>query len=129
MARIGHIEIAGTDGGMLGDFYSELFGWTITRRDVGGFDYYDIDTGSTDDASAGPTAGIRHEPEGRAEIVVYVEVDDLDATFEKAKNLGVEVRIPPMDYGDLSFALVEDPAGNPLGLTQVPATVSSAASL
>lgn len=112
MAKIQHIEIAGKDGGKLRVFYSELFDWTIARRDVAGFDYYDIDLGE------GPTAGIRHEPEGQPEIVVYVEVDNLDASVEKAKTLGATVRIPPMEYGDLRFALIQDPEGNPIGLTQ-----------
>lgn len=112
MAQIKHIEIAGVDGPALRSFYGELFGWEITRRDVAGFDYYDVQVGGE------PTAGIRPEPDGRAEIVVYVEVSDLDRTVERAEELGGSVRIPPMEHGDLRFALVEDPEGNPIGLLQ-----------
>ena len=112
MARIKHIEIAGIDGGKLKVFYSRLFDWKITQRDVAGFDYYDIATGGES------SAGIRHEPDGKPEIVVYVEVSDLDESVEKAKALGATIRIPPKEYGDLLFALIEDPEGNPIGLTQ-----------
>lgn len=112
MAKIKHIEIAGTDGGKLMSFYHDLFDWPITKRDVGGYDYYDVK------ASGGPTTGIRHEPDGKAEIVIYVEVSDLDKSVEKARKLGAQIRIPPMEYGDLRFALIEDPEGNPVGLTQ-----------
>jgi len=112
MAKIKHIEIAGNDGGKLKSFYSELFDWSINRRDIEGFDYYDIEIDGE------PTAGIRHEPEGKPEIVVYVEVKELEASVEKARSLGATVRIPPMEYGDLQFAVVADPEGNPIGLTQ-----------
>ncbi|HUF04380.1 MAG TPA: VOC family protein [Aridibacter sp.] len=112
MAKPKHIEIAGVDGGALRDFYTSVFGWRIEKRDMAGFDYYDIATGE------GPTAGIRHEPEGKAELVVYFEVDDLEETVERAESAGALVRIPPMEYGDLKFALIEDPEGNPIGLTE-----------
>lgn len=115
MAKIKHIEIAGVDGGRLESFYRDLFGWEITRRKVGGFDYSDIQLPKGLDA---PTAGIRHEPEGQPEIVVYVEVADLKESVKKAEATGRAVRIPPMEHGDLYFALVEDPEGNPIGLIQ-----------
>lgn len=114
MNRIKHIEIAGADGEKLEGFYSQLLGWRINRKDVGGYPYGEIDTGGE------PTAGIRHEPNGKAEVVIYVEVADVDSVVEKARRLGATVRIPPMQYGDLRFALLEDPEGNPLGLTQPP---------
>lgn len=112
MAKIGHVEFAGTDGAELQSFYGGLFGWDIGHKEVGGFDYYDIPT----DGSF--SAGIRHEPDGCAEIVVYMEVDDVDAAFETAQALGAGVRIPPMTHGELRFALITDPQGNPVGLTQ-----------
>ena len=112
MAKIKHIEFAATDGAKLKSFYAGLFGWKIQHRDMGGFDYYDIDLGGE------PSAGIRDEPMGEAETVVYVEVDDVEEAVEKARSLGAEIRIEPMEYGDLKFALINDPEGNPVGLTQ-----------
>lgn len=112
MNRIKHIEIAGVDGSALSGFYRELFSWDVSKRDIAGFDYFDIKT------EGEPTAGIRHEPQGKAEIVVYVEVDDVEQSVERASALGAKVRIPPMEHGELKFALIEDPEGNPVGLTQ-----------
>jgi len=117
MSRIRHIEIAGTDGGRLRAFYEGLFGWEISHRPVEEYDYYDVNLGEE------LTAGIRHEPDGPAEIVIYVEVGDLDQAVEIAEELGARVRIPPMEHGELRFALIEDPEGNPVGLTQRPAPV------
>lgn len=114
MARIGHIEIAGTDGASLRDFYTSLFGWHIEGDEAAQYPYYDIAT------DGNFSAGIRHEPEGCAEIVVYVEVEDVDAACARAQELGATVRIPPMTHGDLRFALITDPQGNPVGLTHSP---------
>lgn len=114
MGKIGHIEFAGKDGAGLQSFYTGLFGWDIAKQEVGGCDYYDIST------DGNFTAGIRDEPEGSAEIVVYIEVENVDAAFAAAQELGAGVRIPPMDYGNLRFALITDPEGNPVGLTEKP---------
>lgn len=111
MADPKHIEIAGPDGEELREFYASVFGWRIEKREIAGSDYYDIAT------SGFPTAGIRHEPRGKAEVIVYYEVDDLDETVLRAESAGASIRIPPMEYGDLRFALIEDPQGNPIGLT------------
>ena len=110
--RVRHLEIAGKDGGRLRHFYRELFGWKIERREIAGSDYYDVEM---DD---GPTLGIRHEPEGKAELVMYYEVEDLNLSVEAAVGLGAIVRIRPMEYEGLVFALLEDPEGNPVGLLQ-----------
>ncbi len=112
MNEVKHIEIAGTNGEQLAKFYRELFDWKISQRDMAGFAYHDIAT------AKGPSMGIRHEPEGKPELVIYIEVSDLDASFAAAESLGATVRIPPMQYGELRFALINDPEGNPIGLTQ-----------
>lgn len=112
--KLAHFEIAGRDGEALEAFYSGLFGWSVERRDAGGFPYGDL----KDAADGGVTGGVRHEPEGEPEIVLYVSVPDVDAAFRKAQEMGAGVRIPPMEAGDVRFALVTDPEGNPLGLLQ-----------
>lgn len=110
--KVRHLEIAGKDGARLKEFYGALFGWKIRRREVAGSDYYDVDL------DGGPTLGIRHEPDGEAELVAYYEVEDLSSSVETAVGLGAVVRIRPMEYEGLVFALLEDPEGNPVGLLQ-----------
>lgn len=112
MAKIKHVEIAGVDGEKLEAFYSRLLGWNIKRRDMGGFAYGDVKTND------GPSIGFRHEPDGKAELVIYVEVEDLEGAVETAESMGATIRIPPMQYGELRFALLADPEGNAVGLTQ-----------
>lgn len=109
-----HFEFAGRDGGALEEFYSKLFDWTIERLDAGGYTYGFISTGGEGDIEG----GIRHEPQGHAEVVVYVEVPDLDASVAAAQELGGKVRISPMDAANMRFAMISDPEGNPVGMIE-----------
>lgn len=109
-----HFEIAGTDGPALESFYTRLFGWDIDHQGQGDMQYGFVRGGSA--GSIG--GGIRHEPNGHAEVVFYVEVEDLEASIEEARNLGGTVRIEPVDTGDVTFAMIVDPQGNSIGLIQ-----------
>ena len=109
-----HFEIAGKDGEKLEQFYAALFGWRIQRKEAGGTPY-----GAIPEGEAGPLGGgVRHEPEGSAEVVLYVRVPDLKASVAKAQSMGASVRIPPLETPDVTFALLSDPEGNPVGLVQ-----------
>ena len=109
-----HFEIAGREGEKLESFYKGLFGWNIERRITGGYPYGYIKTGG----ERGIDGGIRHEPEGKPEVVFYVEVAELAVAVEKAKELGGSVRIPPMNTPEVTFALILDPEGNSVGMIQ-----------
>lgn len=111
---ISHIEIAGPDGDKLRDFYTGLFGWPIEVKKQHGLDYGWFSPPFAESV----TGGLRYEPEGKAEVVFYVSVDDLEASVNLAEALGGAVRIPPMDGAGSRFALVQDPDGNPIGLIQ-----------
>lgn len=109
-----HIEVAGKDGPALERFYSELFDWSIDHQGDGEYQY-----GFLADDTAGPIGGgIRHEPEGRAEVVFYVQVPDIGEAVAKAVSLGATVRIEPIDTGEVTFAVITDPDGNPVGMIQ-----------
>ncbi len=109
-----HIEVAGRDGPALESFYSNLFGWKIDHRGNGDYQYGFLDA----DTAGSVGGGIRHEPEGKAEIVFYVQVPVLNDAIEKARSLGATVRIEPVDTGEVTFALINDPEGNPVGLIE-----------
>ena len=119
-----HFEIAGTDGPELESFYTRLFGWDIDHQGQGNMQYGFVRGGS----AGGIGGGIRHEPNGHAEVVFYVEVEDLEASIEEARNLGGSVRISPVDTGDVTFAMIVDPQGNSIGLIQAPSEESRNAS-
>lgn len=106
-------EFASTDAERARSFYSELFGWSIAPMQDG---YSLIDTDAGEGAIPG---GIGAAEEGEApHITVYVRVDDLQASLDKASSLGGTTIVPPTvlpgDYG--SFAIFADPDGVHVGL-------------
>lgn len=109
-----HFEIAGRDGHELEHFYRSLFDWDIDHRGTDEHGY-----GFVQNGTAGPIGGgIRHEPAGGPEVVVYVEVESLEESLEHAMSLGATVRIQAVDTGSVRFAMITDPEGNPVGLIE-----------
>jgi predicted enzyme related to lactoylglutathione lyase len=108
-----HFEVIGDaeDPAAVAQFYTGLFGWKTSVYD-GDNPYIIIDTGSAD----GINGGIGAEP-GKMLVTVYVAVDDLQATLDKAEELGGKTVMPVTEVGEsLTIAHLADPQGNVLGL-------------
>jgi uncharacterized protein len=91
------------------EFYRDVLGWQL-RGDPGSPSFADgtghvIGHFRTDMAVAGDT-GIRP----------YVYVRDLDATMRAAAQRGADVITAPYAAGNLSIAVITDPAGNVIGI-------------
>lgn len=104
-----HWEIGGPDGAVLGKFYSEAFGWTVTPADN---NYALVDTGG------GLPGGIMQTQPGMPSYVtIYIEVTDLAAKLAEVERLGGRTLVPPTAISDsMSFALFTDPGGAVVGL-------------
>jgi predicted enzyme related to lactoylglutathione lyase len=113
-ARVIHFEIVGKDRGALQRYYGNLFGWKLNTDFPGGY-------GMTDPAETGLIVGIGSAPEGTAgHVTGYVTVDDINATLAKAVDLGGSVVMPKFSPdGNAQLALVADPEGHVLGLTEM----------
>jgi predicted enzyme related to lactoylglutathione lyase len=88
-------------------FYGALFGWTIDADNAMG--YRRIDTGSPQ----GIQGGIWPAPPQAPNFVqLFVSVDDVAASAQRAADLGAKVIIPPttLPEGD-SIAVLHDPEG------------------
>ena len=105
-------EIGCQDSPKTTSFFSDLFGWTIERRGPATL----IDTG----AGRGIVGHLTSLPNGlRNYVTIYVQVDDLDAYLEKARELGGETVEPPNEVpGAGKFAWLNDPEGNMIGIWQ-----------
>jgi predicted enzyme related to lactoylglutathione lyase len=122
MPRVIHFEIHATDPDAITKFYSELFGWKITKFD--GMDYWLIDTGEK--SQPGIDGGIVKRMGKPAEFgqgvnayVCVIDVDSIDNSLEKALSLGATIAVPIMPVpGVGSLAYVKDPDGNILGMLQ-----------
>ena len=105
MNKIAHIEIPSTNLAKSTAFYSKLFGWKI---DPGSDDYV---TFSVTGGIGGGFEKVKKAPgEG---LMVYVEVEDIEATLKKAEELGAKVVTPVTEIGDNwgHWAQFKDPGG------------------
>jgi predicted enzyme related to lactoylglutathione lyase len=111
--RVIHFEVVGKDGKALQDYYSGLFGWKINTDNPGGY-------GMTDPAETGLVVGVGSTPDGSAgHVTGYVRVADINATVAKATALGGSVVMPKFSPdGSAQLALVADPEGHVIGLTE-----------
>jgi predicted enzyme related to lactoylglutathione lyase len=104
-------ELYTTDPRRVGDFYSELFGWTREpMRLPTGAEYTIFKKGDSQ------AAGMMKIPKEMGPVpphwLVYFAVDDSDKTAEKAKKMGGEVMVPPTDIPNIGrFAMLTDPQG------------------
>jgi uncharacterized protein len=104
-------ELATRDIGAAHSFYPGVLGWEVEERDFGGANYtlWKVDG---EMVAGGMPMGDQFPPEVPPHWAVYFAVDDTDATAEKAKQLGGQVRSEPMDIPDVGrFAVIADPQG------------------
>ncbi|ORV18264.1 VOC family protein [Mycobacterium celatum] len=102
---VNYFEIGTPDADATRDFYGGLFGWDIA--DSGDYRMIDGDKGGVWDSS---------KTGGGSWAIFYVHVDDVQATIDKAAELGAQVVVPLTDNGPLEFAHLQDPQGNRFGV-------------
>lgn len=98
-------------------FYAALLGWEWSAVDMGAFDYHLARSG------AGVVAGalaLAECPEGTPpNWMIYIAVDDCDASAAEAAALGGKVWKVPADIpGTGRFAVLADPQGAVFGILQ-----------
>lgn len=102
-----HFEITGKDGRKLQEYYANLFGWKINADNP-------VNYGLVPGGQGGIGGGICDGPGG---VMIYVAVPDLQAALDKAVELGGKVAHPIEHVpGMVTFAHVQDPQGNLMGL-------------
>jgi predicted enzyme related to lactoylglutathione lyase len=101
-----HFEIGVGDLGTGTAFYEELFGWEVDEERTPG--YRLVHTGTE-----GIDGGLLKLPEGVLPyITVYVGVDDIRGTLERAELLGAKTIVEPMPIpGVGEFGMFRDPDG------------------
>ncbi len=97
-------------------FYSAVFGWDALTTE-GEMTYTEFKLGGES------IAGMMEIPaEMPAEVpphwLVYLGVDDVDASVTQAGGLGASVMVPGMDFPGGRFALLTDPQGATFGIMQ-----------
>jgi predicted enzyme related to lactoylglutathione lyase len=103
-------ELMTTDAALAEAFYTNLFGWTPDRQDMGGTAYVVFRQGEE------PKAGMMQMGPEFGSIpshwMPYVTVDNADEAVEKAKSLGAKIEVPPRDVEGIGrFSVLQDPTG------------------
>lgn len=110
MNHICHWELQTIDPRKAISFYQALFGWKLNFEKE--MNYVMIDTGTP------PGGGInvvkKIEPSG---IILYVQVEDIDAALNKAKDLGGAIVVPKKPIPHVGhFGILQDTEGNQIGV-------------
>jgi len=106
-------EIGAADDQPLVRFYGELFAWNLQPVSEG---YTLVDTRG----GQGINGGIGRSDTGEPWATFYVEVDDLQATLERAEALGGRTVVPVIELPGMAFAMFDDPDGLLVGLMRSP---------
>jgi uncharacterized protein len=103
-------ELMTSDVGRSRDFYSRLFGWSMQEEEMmPGFLYTVIS--NREDMHGGMMALTPEHGETPPHWMVYISVEDVDATAEQTEDLGGEILVPPNDIPVGRWALLRDPTG------------------
>ena len=119
-----HFEIHVSDMARAKSFYGEIFGWSFEEMAVGeGVEYFLV---TADDIGGdGPLTGALMSRMGNPATAgspirgatVTFEVDDCDARYARALELGGAEALPPTDYPGIGrAAYCEDGEGNVVGM-------------
>ncbi len=104
-------EIGGKNGKELHKFYSGLFGWHVDANNP--MQYGMVDTLM----DKGANGGIFETD--KPHVMIFVEVDDLQAYLDKALKMGGKVVQPVTVVPDMvTWAAFSDPSGNVIGMTK-----------
>ena len=115
---IGWIDLTVPEADKLRDFYSAVAGWTTEPVDMNGYnDYCMVPPGG-----GPPVAGVCHARGSNASLppvwLIYITVENLDASLEQCKSLGGELISPVRNMGTSRYAVIRDPAGAVCALFQ-----------
>ena len=118
IGKIGWIDMTVEDAPALRDFYKAVVGWTSQDVSMGDYnDYAMIAPGSGDGVS-----GICHARGSNAELppgwLIYITVEDVDASAEACKTNGGKLLVTPRGLAGGRFCVIEDPSGAVAALYQ-----------
>lgn len=117
IGSIGWADLTVEDAESIRDFYSEVVGWTFESVDMGGYSDFTMCLPATGEAVAGVCHALGPNAKLPPVWLVYVNVDNVEASIEQCRSLGGSVISGPHRMGDHGrYCIVRDPAGAPIGL-------------
>lgn len=108
--RIAWVDLTVENADEVRDFYQQVVGWTPQPVQMEGYADY-----SMANAGGETVAGVCHARGPNATLpaqwMIYITVDDLDASLEACQRLGGRVVVPTRGEAGSRFAIIADPAG------------------
>lgn len=116
MPRVVHFDIAAADTARAIAFYSQAFGWKITKAH-GALDYWLIRTGEKDEP--GIDGGIAQREGDWQRITMFIDVESADASSAKIEKAGGRIVQPRSVILGVGYVVAcEDTEGNVFALIQ-----------
>ena len=122
MNKVVHFEIPFDDQARAQKFYSEVFGWNITKFPE--MDYYLATTTPSDENMKPKDPGaingglLKKDPTGEHPVIV-IDVPSIDDHIAKVESAGGKTVMPKMQVGNFGlYARVSDTEGNVIGIWQ-----------
>jgi uncharacterized protein len=103
-----HFEIGCRDSKKTHEFYTKMFDWKIEAMGPAGM------IAPVTPGIGGHITALGHEP--HRYTIFYVDVEDVAAALKKAESLGGKTLVPPVSIPTGTFAWMQDPEGNTVGL-------------
>ena len=104
------------DAAKVQEFYAAVAGWRTEPVSMGEYDDFNMIPAGGKEA----VAGVCHARGGNADLppqwLIYVVVEDADASAAKTREQGGEVVVEPRALAGGRFCVVRDPAGAVLAL-------------
>lgn len=116
------MEVRTKDIARAAKFFEALFGWKVQQELTSeGTEYWIFDTGGEARVENLRRGALWLRPGGDTGMVMYVLVEDIDASLRKVVRLGGKVVAGKQSAGPRQYAFFADPDGTVWGLWQEPA--------
>jgi len=119
MASIIHFDISADEPLRAKRFYEQLFGWKIENFPGSPVEYYLIET-RNETGGKGISGGIAKREKEYQKITNFIQVDSIDKSIEKVKELGGQIMEPKTEIPNIGYiAGCQDTEGNIIGLMEL----------
>lgn len=117
IGSIGWIDLTVPNADEVRDFYAQVTGWKPEPLDMGGYSDYVMNAPDGEGK-----AGVCHARGGNASMppqwIIYIVVEDLDASLARCAEMGGKVIVPVRSMGEARYCVIQDPAGAVAALYQ-----------
>lgn len=112
IGSVGWIDLTVEDAPEIRDFYAAVTGWQHSPVSMGDYDDFNMAAPGSGEAKA----GICHARGGNAGLpaqwLIYITVEDADASAAQCEELGGSVLSGPKNMGEMGrYCVIQDPAG------------------